>query len=66
MHEEYAPQQTTDFTAPAQRIFDALKDKPGRKIIAVVWAGAHPLPKLMDLKPERYGSRSRRAATSCR
>ena len=54
VHEEYAPQQTTDFTAPAQRIFDALKDKPGRKIVVVVWAGAHPLPKLMDLKPERY------------
>ena len=54
VHEEYAPQATTDFTAPAQRIFDALKDKPGRKIIVVVWAGAHPLPKLMDLKPERY------------
>ena len=55
VHEEYAPQATTDFTAPAQRIFDALKDKPGRKIVVVVWAGAHPLPKLMDLKPERYG-----------
>ncbi len=55
VHEEYAPAQTTDFTAPAQRLFDALKDKPGRKIIAVVWAGPHPLPKLMDLKPERYG-----------
>ena len=54
VHEEYAPQQTTDFTASAQRIFDALKDKPGRKIVVVVWAGAHPLPKLMDLKPERY------------
>ena len=54
VHEEYAPQATTDFTAPAQRIFDALKDKPGRKIVVVVWAGAHPLPKLMDLKPERY------------
>ena len=22
--------------------------------MVVVWAGAHPLPKLMDLKPERY------------
>jgi len=54
VHEEYTPAQTTDFTAPGQRLFDALKDKPGRKIIAVVWAGAHPLPKLMDLKPERY------------
>lgn len=54
VHEEYAPQATTDFTAPTQRIFDALKDKPGRKIVVVVWAGAHPLPKLMDLKPERF------------
>src|SRR6478752_5926075 len=54
VHEEYTPAQTTDFTAPGQRLFDSLKDKPGRKIIAVEWAGAHPLPKLMDLKPERY------------
>jgi branched-chain amino acid transport system substrate-binding protein len=55
VHEEYAPQQTTDFTAPAQRLFEALKDKPGRKVIIVIWAGAHPMPKLMDLKPERFG-----------
>jgi branched-chain amino acid transport system substrate-binding protein len=54
VHEEYAPQNTTDFTAAGQRLFDALKDKPGRRVIAVIWAGAHPLPKLMDLKPERY------------
>jgi len=54
VHEEYAPQTTTDFTASGQRLFDALKDKPGRRVIAVIWAGAHPLPKLMDLKPERY------------
>src|SRR5574339_189323 len=32
IHEEYAPQQTTDFTAPAQRIFAALRDRPGRKV----------------------------------
>ena len=53
--EEYAPQNATDFTAPAQRLFDALKDKPGRKIIAFIWAGPHPLAKIADLKPERYG-----------
>ncbi|MCW5729723.1 MAG: substrate-binding domain-containing protein [Alphaproteobacteria bacterium] len=53
--EEYAPQQTTDFTAHAQRLFDALKDRQGRKIIAITWAGPHPLSKLIDLKPERYG-----------
>ena len=55
VHEEYAPQQTSDFTAPAQRLFDALKDKPGRKIIVIIWAGAHPMTKIMDLKPERFG-----------
>ena len=42
VHEEYAPPTTTDFTAPAQRMFDALKDKPGRSIIAIIWAGAQP------------------------
>ena len=55
VHEEYAPQNTTDFTAPAQRIFDALKDKPQPRILAILWAGPHPLGKLADLKPERYG-----------
>ncbi|MFY9315987.1 MAG: substrate-binding domain-containing protein [Burkholderiales bacterium] len=55
VHEEYVPQATTDFTAPAQRMFDALKDKPGTKIISIIWAGPHPLAKLADLKPERYG-----------
>src|SRR5215207_4297819 len=53
--EEYAPQNATDFTASAQRIFDALKDKPGKKVISIIWAGQHPLPKIADLKPERYG-----------
>jgi branched-chain amino acid transport system substrate-binding protein len=55
VHEEYAPQQTTDFTAPAQRLFEALKDKPGRKVIAIIWAGPNPVTKLAALKPERYG-----------
>ena len=55
VHEEYAPVQTTDFTAPAQRIFEVLKDKPGRKVLAIVWAGPHPMTKIADLKPDRYG-----------
>jgi len=55
VHEEYVPQATTDFTAPAQRMFDALKDKSGTKIISIIWAGPHPLAKIADLKPERYG-----------
>ena len=53
--EEYAPTNTTDFTAPAQRLFDALKDKGGRKIIWVLWAGPSPMTKLQDMNPGRYG-----------
>jgi branched-chain amino acid transport system substrate-binding protein len=55
VHEEYVPQATTDFTAPAQRMFDALKDKKGAKIIGIIWAGPHPLAKIADMKPERFG-----------
>lgn len=48
-HEEYLPQTTTDFTAGFQRIVDNLKDKPGRKVIFVIWAGANPpFAKLAD------------------
>jgi branched-chain amino acid transport system substrate-binding protein len=54
VHEEYAPQATTDFTAPAERLFNALKDKKGRKIIFIIWAGGNPF-RIADLKPERYG-----------
>ncbi|MDO8789079.1 MAG: substrate-binding domain-containing protein [Sulfuritalea sp.] len=55
VHEEYTAQTATDFTASAQRIFDALKDKPGRKILSIYWAGPNPLTKIADMKPERYG-----------
>ena len=54
VHEEYVPQATTDFTAPAQRMFDALKDKKGTRIIGIIWAGANPVTKIADLKPERF------------
>ena len=54
VHEEYLPVRTTDFTAGAQRLFDALKDKPGRKIIFIIWAGGNPF-KIADLNPGRYG-----------
>ena len=42
VHEEYLPPTTTDYTAGIQRLVDALKDKPGRKLIFVVWASATP------------------------
>ena len=57
VHEEYLPQNTTDFTAGIQRLIDALKDKPGRKAIEVIWAGATPPFNALaaaDLK-KRYG-----------
>jgi branched-chain amino acid transport system substrate-binding protein len=55
VHEEYVPQATTDFTAASQRMFDALKGKPGRKIIGVIWAGPNPVTKIADLQPQRFG-----------
>ena len=55
VHEEYLPTTTTDFTAGAQRLFDALKDKPGRKIIFLLWAGAGNPFKIVDLDPNRFG-----------
>ena len=42
VHEEYLPTGTTDFTAGIQRLIDGLKDKPGRKVIEVIWAGGTP------------------------
>ena len=55
VHEEYLPTSTTDFTAGAQRLFDALKDKPGRKVIFIIWAGAGNPFKIADLDPKRFG-----------
>jgi len=54
--EEYVPTDTTDFTAPAQRLFDALNEvEAERKIIFVIWAGGgNPLGRLNELQPERF------------
>ncbi|MEI2386715.1 substrate-binding domain-containing protein [Breoghania sp. JC706] len=54
--EEYAPTDTQDFTASAQRIFDALKDEDGRKFLFVIWAGANnPIGKIKAMDPDRLG-----------
>ena len=56
VHEEYAPVQATDFTAPAERLFNALKDKKGRKVIFVIWAGSiNATAKVAELNPQRFG-----------
>ena len=54
--EEYVPQKTTDFTAAAERMFNALKDKPGRKVILIyVAGGGDPMGKIQAMEPGRYG-----------
>jgi branched-chain amino acid transport system substrate-binding protein len=53
--EEYAAGNTADFAPFAERLFNALKDRPGKKIIGFIWAGPHPLAKFVDMKPERFG-----------
>ncbi len=54
--EEYVPLKTTDFTAAAERMFNALKDKEGRKVILIyVAGGGDPMGKIKAMEPERYG-----------
>jgi branched-chain amino acid transport system substrate-binding protein len=56
VHEEYVPINNVDFTAAGQRIIDALKNKPGKKIIYVfAWAGQGNPFKVANLNPQRYG-----------
>ncbi|SHJ13049.1 amino acid/amide ABC transporter substrate-binding protein, HAAT family [Shimia gijangensis] len=54
--EEYIPQGTTDFTAATERMFNALKDKEGRKVIMIyVAGGGDPMGKIQAMQPERFG-----------
>jgi branched-chain amino acid transport system substrate-binding protein len=52
--EEYAAGNTADFAPSAERLFNALKDQPGKRIIGFIWAGAHPMAKFVDMKPDRF------------
>lgn len=55
-HEEYAPTDTTDFTAAAERIFTAMKDIEGDKKLFVIWAGGgNPMSKIQAMDPSRFG-----------
>lgn len=54
--EEYVPQKTTDYTATVERLFNALKDKPGRKVVLIYVAGSgDPIGALVSADPARYG-----------
>ncbi len=56
VHEEYADPKGTDFTAPIQRIIDALKDKPQPKYVWVIWAGKNsPITQLISAGLDKYG-----------
>ncbi|MCW8841969.1 MAG: substrate-binding domain-containing protein, partial [Rhodobacteraceae bacterium] len=55
-HEEYVPTDTTDFTAAAERIFNAMKDLDGEKKLFIIWAGGgNPLGKINAMDPSRFG-----------
>ncbi|HEU4987243.1 MAG TPA: substrate-binding domain-containing protein [Rhizobiaceae bacterium] len=54
--EEYVPLQTTDYTATVERLFNALKDKEGRKVILIYVAGSgDPMGAIVSAEPQRYG-----------
>ncbi|WP_412565816.1 substrate-binding domain-containing protein [Thalassobius sp. MITS945101] len=56
VHEEYVPTDTTDFTAAAERIFNAMKDEEGDKKLFLIWAGGgNPMGKLQAMDPSRFG-----------
>ncbi|MBZ0162020.1 MAG: substrate-binding domain-containing protein [Notoacmeibacter sp.] len=53
--EEYVPLKTTDYTAVGERLFNALKDQPGRKVILIYVAGSgDPMGALVGMDPTRY------------
>jgi len=53
--EEYAAGNTADFAPFAERLFNSLKDKPGKRVIGFIRAGPHPMAKFVDMKPDRFG-----------
>jgi branched-chain amino acid transport system substrate-binding protein len=56
VHEEYSDPKGTDFTAPIQRIIEALKDQPAPKYVWVIWAGKNsPITQLISAGLDKYG-----------
>lgn len=56
VHEEFCDPKGTDFTAPVQKIIEALKDRPKPKYVWIIWAGkGGPLPQLMAAGLDKYG-----------
>ncbi|MBM9595721.1 substrate-binding domain-containing protein [Roseitranquillus sediminis] len=56
VHEEYVPTDTTDFTAAAERIFNAMDGVEGEKKLFIIWAGGNnPMTKINAMEPSRHG-----------
>jgi branched-chain amino acid transport system substrate-binding protein len=56
VHEEYCDPKGTDFTAPIQRIIEALKDLPEPRYVWVIWAGKNsPITQLISAGLDKYG-----------
>lgn len=55
-HEEYVPTDTTDFTAAAERIFNAMGDvEAERKLLFIIWAGGgNPMGQINAMDPSRF------------
>lgn len=54
-HEEYVPTDTTDFTAAAERIFNAMEGEDGKKKLFIIWAGGgNPMGKINAMDPSRF------------
>lgn len=55
VHEEYLPATTSQFADAGQRLIDVLRDRPGRKLIFVLWAGGNPFRLADDVDLKRHG-----------
>jgi len=56
VHEEYVPTDATDFTAAAERIFNAMEGVEGEKKLFIIWAGGgNPMSKINAMDPSRFG-----------
>ncbi|MGD9237080.1 MAG: substrate-binding domain-containing protein [Desulfobacterales bacterium] len=56
VHEEYADPKATDFTAPIQKMVNALEGESGTKYIFVYWAGkGPPTTQLQQSGLDKYG-----------
>ena len=60
--EEYAAGATADFAPFAERLFNALKDKPGKKVIGFIWAGtaSHGQVRRHETRALRHRAGTRR------